>query len=162
MPARILVADDHEALRRSLRAIFQASGDDWEICGEAPDGRQAVALATRLRPDLIILDLAMPIMDGLAAARELRKLLPEIPLLMYTMHASPQLEVEARKAGIERIVAKSNSAEILAAARATLREKVGGHDHPAPPAAPASDSSDAPPEKAAVKSGNGNGKINSN
>lgn len=154
MRAKILVADDHAVLRRSLRSTFDGSGDDWEICGEAADGRQAVEMAAKLKPNLIILDLAMPVMDGLAAARELHRLLPDTPLLMYTMHASTQLEVEARKAGIHKVVPKSSSAEIMAAARATLREMpVAQDDHPPPQ--PNGGVVEPPREKAVAQSANG-------
>ena len=115
MPTRILIADDNPLFRTALRHVLEAA-DPWEII-ETRDGQEAVTTAVETRPDLIILDLAMPVKDGLAAAREISRLLPEIPILMCTLHASPPVELEARKSGIRQLVSKSESIEIVTAVR---------------------------------------------
>lgn len=102
---RILIADDHESVRNALRDVLsQKSG--WTVCGEATNGQSAVSLALTLKPDLIILDFLMPLMNGLAAAREISKVLPDVPIVLYTMHKSEPLEKEAKKAGIKKVISK--------------------------------------------------------
>ncbi|HKF06713.1 MAG TPA: response regulator transcription factor [Candidatus Sulfotelmatobacter sp.] len=123
MPTRILIADDNPLFRTALRHVLEAS-DSWEII-ETHDGQEAVTTAVETRPDLIILDLAMPVKDGLAAAREISKLLPETPILMCTLHASPPVELEARKSGIRQLVSKSESVEIVAAIRQLIAKTPG-------------------------------------
>jgi DNA-binding NarL/FixJ family response regulator len=109
--ARVLIADDSPAVRRTLRHLLQAD-NAWEIV-DAENGKTAIARALEFRPDVIILDLAMPVMDGLSAAREISKALPEAAILMYTMHWTPHLEQEAQKCGIRKLVSKSQSAILL-------------------------------------------------
>jgi DNA-binding NarL/FixJ family response regulator len=111
MPTRILIADDNPVVRRTLRHLFEAA-DSWEII-EAGDGDEAIAKSVETRPDVIILDLAMPVKDGLSAAREISKALPETPILMCTMHASPQLDIEAQKSGVRQIIPKSESSVLI-------------------------------------------------
>ena len=107
MRQRILIAEDNPAVRNALRTLLEGAGY-WEIV-EVQNGQQAIAKAPELKPNLIILDLVMPVMDGLSAARQISKLLPDTPMLMYTMHWSPQVEVEAQKVGVRSVVAKSDS-----------------------------------------------------
>jgi CheY-like chemotaxis protein len=107
MPQRILIAEDNPAVRNALRTLLEGTGS-WEIL-EVENGQQAIAKAPELKPNLIILDLVMPVMDGLSAARQISKLLPDTPMLMYTMHWSPQVEVEAQKVGVRSVVPKSDS-----------------------------------------------------
>jgi len=104
---KILIADDNESLRKALRDILSVR-DGWSICGEATNGRSAVSLALELKPDLIILDFLMPLMNGLAAAAEISKSLPDTPIVLYTMHKSSQLDREAKKVGISRVVSKTD------------------------------------------------------
>src|SRR5437016_14202916 len=104
MPVQILIADDNPVVRPALRHLLD-SIDSWEIL-DAENGQEAIAQARELRPNLIILDLVMPVMDGLTAAREISKLLPETPLLMHTLHWSPQLEWEAQKVGVRKMIPK--------------------------------------------------------
>ena len=130
MPTRILIADDNPLFRTALRHVLEAT-DSWEII-ETHDGQEAVTKAAEIRPDLIILDLAMPIKDGLAAAREISKLLPETPILMCTMHASPPVELEARKSGIRQLISKSESIEIVAAIRQLLAKSASTGANPLP------------------------------
>jgi DNA-binding NarL/FixJ family response regulator len=109
---RILIADDHVAVRKGVCAIL-SSRLDLEVCGEAENGKEAVEKAKQLRPDLIILDVTMPVMSGFDAAREIAKILPEIPILMLSMHDSRQLAEEARKIGVKGYVAKTQAVETL-------------------------------------------------
>ena len=110
--SKILIADDSDLIRASMRALF-ASRETWTICGEASDGQQVVTMAEELKPDLIVLDLAMPLMTGLRAAAEILKKQPELPIILYTMHESKQIDLEAKKAGIRKVIAKSDSTDIL-------------------------------------------------
>jgi two-component system, NarL family, response regulator NreC len=82
---RILIADDHDAVRRGVRSVLP-SRSNIEVCGEASNGNEAIQKALELKPDLIILELTMPVMGGFAAASELRRLLPDMPILFYSMH----------------------------------------------------------------------------
>ena len=102
---KVLIADDSEPMRKLHRDMAAQSGR-WRLCGEAVNGLQAVHLARALRPDLIVLDLAMPVMDGLRAAPEILKDLPRVPIILYTLHEMLNLELEARKAGIREVVVK--------------------------------------------------------
>lgn len=118
MPTRILIADDNALVRIAMRQVLEKVGP-WAII-EASNGKEAVRLALEMRPSLIILDLAMPIQDGLSTARELTKLLPEIPILMHTLYWSPRIEIEALKAGVRKTVPKSESNVIVAAVQEFL------------------------------------------
>ena len=111
MPARILIADDNPAVRTALRHLLE--GLDHPQIIEAKDGKEAVVLAVEQRPDAVILDLAMPVMDGLTSASEISKLLPDLPIVMCTMHWSRQLELEVQKHGVRKIVSKSNASDLL-------------------------------------------------
>ena len=102
----VLIVDDSPLIRRLLSAALTAS--DWLICTEAENGRDGIVKAQELHPDLIILDLAMPEMNGLDAARILNRLMPATPLLMFTSHSAPGLEEQARAAGIQKVVSKSD------------------------------------------------------
>jgi DNA-binding NarL/FixJ family response regulator len=82
----VLVADDNPAIRKALCQMFEVE-KDYEICAEAANGKEVIALAMKHRPDLIILDLAMPIMNGLDAASELKRIMPGIPIILFTVHA---------------------------------------------------------------------------
>lgn len=112
MATRILIADDHVVIRKMLKALLETR-EGWEVCGEAANGREAVTKAQELKPDLMIMDLAMPIMDGIRASRELSRAMPTVPIVMHTLHYSLELEVEAKKAGIRQVVAKVDSGERL-------------------------------------------------
>ena len=118
MPTRLLIADDNPVVRAALHRLLESAGD-WEIV-DAENGRQAIAKAQELSPNLIILDLVMPVMDGLVAARELSKLMPQTPLLMHTLHWSAQVEIEAQKVGVRKVVPKADSRGLVAAIRQCL------------------------------------------
>lgn len=112
MSARILVADDHEVVRQGIRAILQTR-PDWEICGEAVDGREAIRLAKQLQPDVIIMDITMPQMSGLEATQEIARLQLSSRVLIFTMHESNSLAPSVRKSGAHGYVVKSRAASDL-------------------------------------------------
>ena len=113
MPKRVLIADDSYDMRQLLCRVFEAE-EGFEMCSEAVDGADAVAKARQHRPDLIILDLSMPVMNGLAAARIIHREMPAIPIILYTLYAQAIQQSEAAAAGIRRVVPKT---EILALVR---------------------------------------------
>jgi len=127
MPIRILIAEDNPSVKNALRHLLEGAGP-WEII-DVDNGKEAVAKAQELKPDLIILDLVMPVMDGLKAARRISKLLPQIPLLMHTMHWSPQVEVEAQGVGIREVVSKADSRLLVSTVQRLLAPEAS-----APPA----------------------------
>jgi two-component system chemotaxis response regulator CheY len=126
MGSLVMIVDDHAIIRRMLRAVFEA--EDWQV-SDAKDGAEGVLKAQELKPSLIILDLSMPVMNGLEAARALKLLMPHVPLLMFTNNAGAAMEEEARSAGISAVVCKSDSdssTRLVAHARALLG--LGGTD----------------------------------
>jgi len=126
----ILIADDNHAMRASLRTLLLREG--WQLCGEASDGREAVELARELKPDLVILDLAMPFLDGLHAGAEIVKADPTRPVVLYTLHASDVVELEAKKAGIRKVLSKGAD---LRTFFACIRELIDARK-PSAPASP--------------------------
>jgi len=110
---RILIADDHESVLRRVRGMIE-SHPGWEICGDAVTGRQTIAKATELKPDLIVLDFAMPQMDGLKTAAAIKTVLPKVPILMFTMYCSA-VTSEAERHGISRVIDKAKSGALLTA-----------------------------------------------
>src|ERR1700674_4155271 len=104
---RILIVDDSSMVRSSLRSWFQSSSE-WQVCGEAENGKVAVEKVDELRPDLVILDFQMPVMNGLEAARQISHLAPNTAMLMFTMHASAELVTAARAVGVKDVVSKSD------------------------------------------------------
>jgi two-component system nitrate/nitrite response regulator NarL len=122
-PVRILVADDHEAVRKGVCAIL-SSRLDIEVCGEASNGQEAIEKAQALKPHLIILDITMPVLNGIDAARVIRQTLPELPILLLSMHDGKRIIEDAKRIGIEGYVSKSQaSATLLAAVDAILRNQ---------------------------------------
>lgn len=121
MAPRILVVDDTQAIRLSLRLRIQKE-TDWEICGEAENGKEAIERVKELLPDVVLLDLSMPVMNGLDAARHIKAIAPQTHILMFTLHSYPQLLDEARKVGIEKVLSKAGPAEsdLLHAVRSVL------------------------------------------
>ena len=109
---QILIADDHEMLRKGLRSMLQ-SEMDWEVCGEAINGQDAVDKAIALRPDLVILDINMPVLNGLAAIRQILRGAPETKILIFTVHDSEQTVKEIRAAGAHGYLSKGNASEKL-------------------------------------------------
>ena len=115
MAVRILVVDDHPVVRQGLRAILGDRGD-WEIVDEGEDGIEAVEKAKELQPDIVVLDVGMPRMDGLEACRRIRKVVPKSEILIVTQHDSAQMMREALSAGARGYVVKSDAARDLPAA----------------------------------------------
>jgi DNA-binding NarL/FixJ family response regulator len=112
MVPRILIADDQEVVTKALRTILECEAR-FTVCGVATNGPEALIKARELRPDLVILDLAMPVMNGLDAAREIAKIQPNTPVLLYTMTDVPQVRVEAASVGIREVVAEAAGPEPL-------------------------------------------------
>ena len=117
---RILIADDHEVARRGIRALLE-SHPGWEVCGEAKDGREAVELASKEKPDLILLDIGMPNLNGLEAARQILAVSPDIAILILTMHDSDQVVREVLRAGARGFLLKSDAGRDLVAAVEALQ-----------------------------------------
>jgi DNA-binding NarL/FixJ family response regulator len=110
--ASILIVDDHPAVRRALRVAFEGQ-PGFTVCGEAEDGFDAISKAKKLAPDLVVLDLHMPVMDGLQAARELKRLFPKIPLMMLTCYHSTAAEKEALASGVTAVFSKPDAMQNL-------------------------------------------------
>lgn len=122
MRARILIADDSPVVRKSIRRLLETN-PAWEVCGEAANGQEAIDQAMVLIPDIIVLDLVMPIMDGLQAARRMAVIAPKIPTVMLTMYASDQLRTEASEVGVQSVVSKSQSASLVETIDALLAKR---------------------------------------
>ncbi len=123
MPIQILIADDNALVRSALRQVLESEGKgQWEMV-EAENGQEAVILAQKTKPALVILDLAMPLKDGFSTAREIGQLLPGTPILMHTLYWSVRVEFEAMKAGVRKTVPKSESGVLIAAVRELLGTK---------------------------------------
>jgi len=116
---RVLIVDDHEAVRKGVCAIL-SSRVDIEVCGEAVNGEEAMVKAKELKPDLIILDVTMPVLNGFDAAREIQKILPKVRILMLSMHESKQLVEEAKRLGVHGYVSKTQAGDVLLTAVDTL------------------------------------------
>lgn len=120
MTARIMVADDHEVVRRGIRALLE-SRPGWSVCGEAATGHEALEQARRLKPDLMIVDISMPEMNGLETIRQIHKTMPQVEILVLTMHESEQMMREALAAGARGYLSKAEAARDLLAAVESLR-----------------------------------------
>jgi DNA-binding NarL/FixJ family response regulator len=110
---RILIADDHESVLRRVRAMLE-SHPGWKVCGDAVDGREAVRKAVELKPDLVVLDWAMPELNGLNAADQIRRVLPDVPIVLHTLYGS-QVSAEAKKHAICRVAEKAKSGALVIA-----------------------------------------------
>jgi DNA-binding NarL/FixJ family response regulator len=123
MAIRILIVDDHPVVRRGLRTLLEVR-EGWEVIDEAADGIEAVEKADRLNPDVILLDISMPKMNGLEACRLIRKTQPSSEILIVTQHDSPQMMREALEAGAWGYVVKSNAGrDLLEAVQAASEHK---------------------------------------
>jgi two-component system response regulator NreC len=111
MPCRVLLADDHQIVRQGLRGLLEKAGH--EVVGEAADGREALKLARVLLPDIAVLDLSMPSLNGLDAAHEMRRIAPEIKTILLTMHTEKGYVLQALRAGAKGYVLKTQAAEDL-------------------------------------------------
>lgn len=124
MAFRILLADDHEVVRRGLCSLLRVQ-PEWEVCGEACDGREAVEKALQLKPDVVILDIGMPNLNGLEATRQILKANPQIRILILTLHDSEQVIRDILDAGARGFLSKSDAArDLIAAVEALRRGKI--------------------------------------
>lgn len=124
MRIRILVVDDHPIVRQGLKTLLEGHSG-WEVIGEASDGAEALEKAKDLNPDVMVLDVTMPRMNGLEACRLLRRQSPALEILFVTQHDSPQMMREALEAGARGYVVKSNAArDLLAAVEAVSQHRV--------------------------------------
>jgi DNA-binding NarL/FixJ family response regulator len=121
MPLRILVVDDHAVVRRGVRSLLE-SHEGWEVCGEATTGRDAVEQSRRLRPDVVVMDLSLPELNGLDATRQILKDAPNTEVLVLTMHHSEELAREVLQAGARGYVLKADADESLITAVDSLRQ----------------------------------------
>ncbi|PYV80684.1 MAG: hypothetical protein DMG93_18180 [Acidobacteria bacterium] len=120
MAVRILIADDDASIRRLLRRLIE-NHNDWSVCGDAHDGQDAVGKAAELKPDVVVLDLAMPQMNGFEAARAISRKSPELPILLLTVQQlSKELTREAQHAGFKGAVSKSTGSEVVRAIESLL------------------------------------------
>jgi DNA-binding NarL/FixJ family response regulator len=150
-PFRIFIADDHEVVRKGIRALVE-SHPGWEVCGEAQDGREAVQKCVELHPDLALLDVGMPNLNGLDATRQILRSLPATRVLILTVHESEQIIREVLEVGARGFLLKSDAARDLVAAIEALQRRgtfftssvadlvLNGYLHPgADPAKPGKD-----------------------
>jgi CheY-like chemotaxis protein len=108
----VLIVDDNPTIRRSLCELFTQQAD-FAICGEAENGLQAIEKARQRKPDLIVLDLVMPGMNGLDVARVINAMLPEVPMILFTLHSDGLVQEQARSAGIATVVSKGERGGLL-------------------------------------------------
>jgi two-component system, NarL family, nitrate/nitrite response regulator NarL len=109
---RVVLADDHEVMRKGLRSLLNGQSR-WNVCGEAQNGQEALDLVLELQPDLIVLDISMPVMNGLQAAAKIRKASPATKIVILSTHDSPQVKSAALEAGAHAFVTKSETADQL-------------------------------------------------
>jgi len=120
MTKAVLIVDDNALIRQALCELFKREAD-FEVCGEAENGREAIEKAQQLHPDLIVMDLSMPVMNGIEAAGILKSLMPTVPLIIFSEYSDVFSEKEARAAGVSALVSKSEHASVLVGkARALL------------------------------------------
>jgi CheY-like chemotaxis protein len=112
MPKAILIADDNPTIRKILCNMFEAQ-QGYDLCAEAANGVEAIALAKEHHPDLIILDLSMPVMNGLDAARELKKIMPDVPIILFTQYSAEVSRLSEMQLPVDRVVAKTNFTALL-------------------------------------------------
>jgi DNA-binding NarL/FixJ family response regulator len=123
MPVRILIADDHHVVRAGLRALLE-SKSGWQVCAEASNGREAVDKAVKLKPDVAVVDIAMPLLNGVETTRQIRKLSPMTEVLILTMHDAETLVQEVMEAGAQGYVLKDDAdRDLLSAVEALARHQ---------------------------------------
>ena len=119
---RVLIVDDNPAVRELICQLFTRE-PDFSVCGEAENGRDAVDKAQELRPDLVVTDFSMPVMNGLEEILELKKLMPSMPVILYSTYMDSFIEKEGRAAGASAVVAKTDVvAQLISTARSLVRE----------------------------------------
>jgi DNA-binding NarL/FixJ family response regulator len=119
---RVLLVDDHQVVRRGVASVIRDAHPDWEVCGEASTGREAVAAAASLAPDIVVMDISMPDMNGLEATRQILKDNPRTEVLILSMHESEQMVHEMLTAGARGYVLKADAGNDLITAMETVRE----------------------------------------
>jgi YesN/AraC family two-component response regulator len=119
LPKSVLIADDHELIRQMLGRMFELE-EGYRLCAQATNGQEAIDLALEHRPELIILDFSMPVLNGLEAARELKKLLPGVPIILFTQFSDFGNALADDHKNFDRIVLKTNAAQLMAHARSLL------------------------------------------
>jgi DNA-binding NarL/FixJ family response regulator len=122
MAQRVLIVDDSNDVRDLLQGIF-ASEPDFEVCGAAENGREAIQAAERCLPDLVILDLSMPVLNGLETAPLLIQALPGVTVVLFTVHSSPTLVRAATNAGIHAVISKTETSQLISNARELLKAR---------------------------------------
>lgn len=110
MPKSVLVADDSDMIRKLLCRLFETEAN-YQLCAEARNGEEAIALAVIHKPDLIILDVSMPVLDGLRAAKKLKQIMPQVPILLFTQHAD--LQVMFDDVPVDRVVSKTDLVSLM-------------------------------------------------
>ncbi len=122
MPPRILIVDDSALIRNLLRNCFEAE-PGWRVCGEAINGKEGIEAAEKIHPNLIVLDLSMPVMNGFEAAKVFSKAMPSVPLVMFTSFMTGNLEHEAYACGISKVIVKSGPlTELLGCVRSLVND----------------------------------------
>jgi len=119
MRTRFLIVDDNDLVRQSLRTVLQAN-PEWEIAGEASNGQEALEIFKASHPNLVILDFQMPGMNGIETARRILEIAPAMPIVLFTQHASAELEKHARAAGIRSVVSKTDTFPMVGIIEALL------------------------------------------
>ena len=125
---RILIADDHAMMRKGLRTAIEPHAG-WEVCGEATTGLEAFEQTKLLKPDLVILDVSMPVLNGLEVAHRISRTVPGVKILLFTMHNSPQFAKDVSKTGAHGYVCKASGEELLTQAMETVLEGESFFDH---------------------------------
>ena len=126
MVKSVLIAEDHALTRHAICSVF-TSQEDFEVCGDAENGQEAVEMAQVLHPDLIVLDLSMPVMNGIEATQALRQLMPDTPIIVFSEYCDVFSECEGRSEGISALVSKTEPVSVLLdKARAALHYTAGG------------------------------------
>ena len=120
MAKTILIADDSAQVRKYVAKLLRAN-EDFELCEEAVDGFDALAKAKECHPDLIILDLGMPVMNGLETARELKRVMPVVPIILFTLHGDVVSDEQASSSGIDLVIAKSDISKLSEHVRSLLQ-----------------------------------------
>ena len=123
---RILIADDNALIRKVLRKVLEAHAG-WTVCCEVEDGLDAIAHAEECKPDLVVLDLAMPYVNGLVAAGKISRLLPGIPLVILTLYDSPQVQLEAKNLGVLQVIPKTDGHSLIAAIESVVQTSSRPH-----------------------------------
>jgi DNA-binding NarL/FixJ family response regulator len=117
VPKTVLIADDNPMIRKMLGQMFETE-EHYDLCAEASDGQEAIALAIQHKPDIIVLDFSMPIMSGLQAARKLKELMPHVPIILFTQH--DETISKSIFANIDLVVSKANGAQLLDSIRSLV------------------------------------------